>query len=306
MRAKLFVLIMLGQFAVLLFVMVGAELGVYRESLSVLKRNDVSIQDGVYCNSDRPVWLVSFAHGDVYVSNQRVLVNSGLNKCVQHSLQYSKKDIDNSYYMKHKDILDESRGAGYWLWKPYLILKSLESIPENDYLLYMDSGAVIRKPVDQLIDELSGNNVILFENYHTNKKYIKREVLQYFDFDNEIIRNKPQLVATFIFIKNNEDSRRFIREWLRISEHKNLINDSKSSNEYKDFIDHRHDQAIISLLYYKNPKGIKILPFKMHDKFFIMHKRRLANKTLLFAEEEFFSKRLGVIHQKIAERISNN
>lgn len=306
MRAKLFVLIMLGQVAVLFFIMVGGELGVYRESLLVLKKNDVSIQENVPCNNDKSIWLVSFAHGDVYTSNQRALVNSSLNRCVQHSLRYSKKDIDNSYYIKHKNILDESRGAGYWLWKPYFILKSLELMPENDYLLYVDSGVVIRKPVDKLIQEFSGNNIILFENYHANERYIKRELLQYFDFDNDLIRSRPQLIGTFLFIKNNELSRRFIREWLRISEHKNLIDDSKSNNEYEDFADHRHDQAILSLLYYKNPTGIKILPFKMHDRFFIMHKRRCANKTLLFAEEEFFGKRLSVIHEKIAERISNN
>ena len=35
------------------------------------------------------------------------------------------------------------RGGGYWIWKPYFILKTLkEKIKYNDYLIYSDSGSV--------------------------------------------------------------------------------------------------------------------------------------------------------------------
>lgn len=33
------------------------------------------------------------------------------------------------------------QGAGFWVWKPFIILKELEHLEEGDYLLYTDAGA---------------------------------------------------------------------------------------------------------------------------------------------------------------------
>ena len=32
------------------------------------------------------------------------------------------------------------QGAGFWVWKPFIILKELEHLEEGDYLLYTDAG----------------------------------------------------------------------------------------------------------------------------------------------------------------------
>lgn len=32
------------------------------------------------------------------------------------------------------------QGAGYWVWKPFIILKELEHLQDGDYLLYTDAG----------------------------------------------------------------------------------------------------------------------------------------------------------------------
>ena len=32
---------------------------------------------------------------------------------------YEKSDIDINFYSKHKKILDQNKGGGWWLWKPY-------------------------------------------------------------------------------------------------------------------------------------------------------------------------------------------
>ncbi len=40
----------------------------------------------------------------------------------------------------HPNILNQPRGAGYWLWKPAIIRDALACAAEDDLVLYMDAG----------------------------------------------------------------------------------------------------------------------------------------------------------------------
>ena len=58
----------------------------------------------------------------------------------------SRKDlVKTGFYQQHKSILDQPRGAGYWLWKPYYILETLKKLEENDILIYADAGLFFKK-----------------------------------------------------------------------------------------------------------------------------------------------------------------
>ena len=39
---------------------------------------------------------------------------------------------------KYHNIFKHQRGFGYWLWKPYIILRKLEELNDNDILVYID------------------------------------------------------------------------------------------------------------------------------------------------------------------------
>ena len=60
-------------------------------------------------------------------------------------------DIDlikdhTEFWNTHKSFIELStRGYGYWIWKPYLIKKQLESMNDNDILIYCDAGCTINK-----------------------------------------------------------------------------------------------------------------------------------------------------------------
>ena len=58
---------------------------------------------------------------------------------------YDANVMDDTFKQKNAHILNQGRGAGYWLWKPYIIYKWLtdDSMEDdNSYLIYSDAGMV--------------------------------------------------------------------------------------------------------------------------------------------------------------------
>ena len=44
------------------------------------------------------------------------------------------------FYQQQKHILDQPRGNGYWLWKPYIIYDAVCRANPGDIIFYMDCG----------------------------------------------------------------------------------------------------------------------------------------------------------------------
>jgi len=45
-----------------------------------------------------------------------------------------------NFYKNNYKLLDDTRGAGWWLWKPYVILDAIERVEEDDIVVYCDCG----------------------------------------------------------------------------------------------------------------------------------------------------------------------
>lgn len=176
-------------------------------------------------------------------------------------IEYSPKDIDEKFYEKHKEILDEKRGGGYWLWKPYIILKALDEIKEGDYLFYCDSGAFYVKRIKNLVDsmERAGENIMLFELPLIEKQWTKRELFETIGCDFEKNGKENQIMATYFLIKKSLKSQRFFEKYLSYACKKNVLNDIYDAKiQCKEFLEHRHDQSLLSLL----AKKENIKPFR--------------------------------------------
>ena len=57
-----------------------------------------------------------------------------------------------------KKIFAEKKGAGYWLWKPYIINKTLGMVNDGDYILYSDSGSAFVNSIKHLVREMDRAN----------------------------------------------------------------------------------------------------------------------------------------------------
>ncbi|WP_148630526.1 hypothetical protein [Bacillus sp. E214] len=167
-------------------------------------------------------------------------------------LEYGPEDIDLEFKRENNFILNSPRGGGYWLWKPYIIRHALQQIEWGDYLFYCDSGAFYCNSIDYLIKTLEEyeQDILVFENPLIEKQWTKGDCFYFMGCNTEEYTNTNQRIATYFLMKKTNRTLEFIDEYLRYCCNKNIISDLTNikGKNYEEFIDHRHDQSIFSLL----------------------------------------------------------
>ena len=182
------------------------------------------------------------------------------------------------------------RGGGYWIWKPYIIYKTLQLCKDNDIVYYADAGCILNSnSIEWNIfqERIQTHNAIFFQyrsdrNYEEWIKYCKNEsnntpkilhwikpsTIEYFIsfMGNDEFLQFNKIWGGAIIIKKTPKLLNVLDQWLRISMfHPELICDpfgKELSNIPSTFNAHRHDQAILTPLvfHYINTDKICILP----------------------------------------------
>jgi len=166
---------------------------------------------------------------------------------------YGPQDIDADFRARHHAVLKQRRGGGYWLWKSHLIDRTLRQLPTNSVLMYSDAGAVFVADCEPLLSLCASSNcdVVCFELMQLERMYTKRDAFVLLNCDAPEFTHTRQRLGSFMIIRKSDNSTRFVSEWLRWSEDPRLLTDAQNTQglpDYADFIDHRHDQSIFSLL----------------------------------------------------------
>jgi hypothetical protein len=171
-----------------------------------------------------------------------------------HAIERGSKNIDMEFYIRNRIILEHPHGAGYWLWKPYIILKELENMNDNDILFYCDAGASFVGSFNDYLFDLcraDEKGLILFNGGHINKKYTKRDCFYYMDCDTKKYTDATQLTATFQLCRKTKFTIDFYNEHLKYSQDPRILTDMKNvcgKENYDVFVAHRHDQSILTNL----------------------------------------------------------
>jgi hypothetical protein len=200
------------------------------------------------------VTIVTYAGGEpIYYLNQILLAQSAHDFGIDRVFCYNPSDIDKGFYEKNKEILTSKRGSGYWLWKPYIILDAMKRVPKDSIIMYIDGGFYFTRDFAPFIDLVKEHGRVLTSLdpiHHTNIKYTKRDAFILMNKDFENAYQATQVQAGIILLKNNDTNRKFIEKWLKYGQDKRIITDLPSTlgPNFPGFIDHRHDQSILSLL----------------------------------------------------------
>lgn len=164
-------------------------------------------------------------------------------------IEYSPESIDDDFLEKNKLILKNKKGGGYWLWKPYIINKTLDIINEGDYLFYCDAASIIINPISDLIEFMNKyeQSLLLFELPFKEVQFTKKEVFNRLKVDENVLFEN-QILAGFILLKKSKIACQFVREWLALSQDYLLISDEIILPQNELFYQSRHDQSILSVL----------------------------------------------------------
>lgn len=162
--------------------------------------------------------------------------------------------LDEDFMLRNKVILQQKRGYGYWLWKPYIIRKHLLELKnQDDILFYCDAGAEFMTYPEFLIEKCKNqDHLVAFGTNHINLKYIKYDCYKIMGLTSEEYYQAPLAAAGYMLLRKTPFNINFINEWFKYAQTQNpeIITDSPSilGQERSEFIDNRHDQAVFSLL----------------------------------------------------------
>lgn len=204
-------------------------------------------------------YLISYAT-DSFKYCQDLLHNCPDKQKYEH-IKYSPKDLDSDFILKNEHILKELRGAGYWVWKPYIIKKTLDQIGEEDIVVYSDCGDYFYNGIFNFIEHtLSQVPYILVKNVHKHKDWCKKYCFEKMNCTDTKYIDAYQLEGGFCVFKNTKENKKFLDLWQKACEDKNLIDDCNIFDEIPSFKEHRHDQAILTNLAISN--DLKTVPIQ--------------------------------------------
>jgi hypothetical protein len=240
------------------------------------------------------IYIASFASKD-FAGNLRKLRASAKQFGHTNFLAYSHSDIIHSdWYKQHSRIFEFKRGLGFWLWKPHIILKALESIQEGDILIYIDARSLIinkLEPLIKLANEVS--DIVIFENTgYQNSRFTKRDAFHFMECDTELFHKGPHVDASIQIYKKSPKSIAFVGEYLKFCENINIITDLPNIcglPNLPDFEIHAADQSVLSLLALKH----KILLYRSPDQYSNYKKAEKYRVPGEFLQEPYINVPLG-------------
>lgn len=160
---------------------------------------------------------------------------------------------------RNRDILSQPRGAGYWLWKPFLIRQMLERSQPDDIVFYCDAGRLdyyqfTRFPRHLMAQLRANDNGFLLGpavgHLGLIGDWTKRDCLLLMNADDEAIRSKPLLMTWSLWTPSTM-AFRFLDRWQHYAEDCRCLTDMPNTlgqDNHPGYREHRHDQSILSIL----------------------------------------------------------
>ena len=174
---------------------------------------------------------------------------------------YDEKSLTIDFKEKHREVLSNKHGGGFWIWKLDIIKEKLDKLRDGDFLIYADAGCVINNEGKERLLEYfdmlnkSEYGIISFQMDHKELNWTTSDVFKYFDVDlKSTIANSGQIMATILIMQKKPHLLKIIEETYKVLDY----DDKLFTNEYGSvdnkktqhagFKDTRHDQSIMSVI----------------------------------------------------------
>ncbi len=206
------------------------------------------------------------------IKKRKILLSYGHNCCndsktraIEHAIMDAKMDyaeaLDLSalsvpFQISHQQQLRKRKGAGYWLWKSYIILHALlYKLNDGDLLVYQDSGMYFANDIGPLLKvcEDAKPSILTFTMHYEERLYSKRDAFILLDMDDPIVyaKGQGQRLANLIVAMKNCETVQYFMEYLAYTMDFRITSDNKNvlgQPNFEGFVGNRHDQTVHSLL----------------------------------------------------------
>lgn len=206
------------------------------------------------------------------IKKRKILLSYGHNCCnnskaraIEHAISDAKMDyaeaLDLSalsvpFQISHHEQLRKRKGAGYWLWKAYIILHALlHKLHDGDLLVYHDSGMYFVNDIGPLLKvcEHVKPSILTFAMNYEERLYSKRDAFILTDMNTPIVyaKGQTQRLANLIVAMKNCETIQYFMEYLAYTMDSRISSDNDNvlgQPNFEGFVGNRHDQTVHSLL----------------------------------------------------------
>jgi len=194
-------------------------------------------------------------------------------KAYDEVLVFTEAELDRDFRERHERwMVAGSRGFGYWIWKPQVVLQALRNARDGDIVHYVDAGCHLNPGGRDRLEYYLGlaattekgavgfqarfpEPPLIFDGRqlpeYLEAHWTKGDLLHRLDCaQSPWITQAPQIGGSTLFVRKSSDGEHLVDEWLALAEeNRGWIDDSPSlRSNLPGFIEHRHDQSILSLL----------------------------------------------------------
>ena len=191
-------------------------------------------------------------------AKQRRQMRNAVDSCTEHNQSTLPADYHGG---------DAKKGAGWWRWKPFLLLRKLREVDEGDIVAHLDYDLIMDVRPNALfcLGQNAPNGIALFHMpCLTERAWTKKECSDALNATEEML-DSVQIYAGMVIVRKSASSMRFVEEWLRHTASDLVTENMQMAIQHSTFVQHRHDQSILSILSKRHLLKSYPFPTRAHD-----------------------------------------
>ncbi len=174
---------------------------------------------------------------------------------------WTKDRLTNAGFLSlHPELFPDSKGFGWYAWKPWIILQALNQANDGDLIIYQDVGR--REPVlisqalqswDSYLTELGYPCIagVRIPDWGPNRLWTKQSAFRSLGLSGPRYEEASQVQASWSVWRKNHTTEAFIREWAELCQNLSLVGGQLEhgiEGEVVGFHEHRWDQSLLTML----------------------------------------------------------
>jgi hypothetical protein len=201
---------------------------------------------------DAPVRaFVTYSDGAFERARTRLVREAAASGDFEVVVELTPGDMDEPFRARNAGILQQRRGAGFWLWKPWAAARVARLLRANDFLVYLDAGCKILRSLQPWLDAAAaadpGWHVLEFGE--PIARWTKGDIFEALGVTPAQYGAAQQVLAGVWAMRVTPASMALLERWLALAQDAQLITDAPSrAPNPPGFSENRHDQSIFSLL----------------------------------------------------------